>query len=714
VKYLLTLCLIYSLAGCATTSAPNTLESESIAIAYTVSGAKGMRPVLRGNRSKARVSIISFSDFECPYCSKADATLKELVTLYGDRLQLVFMHNPLAFHKLALPASMLAAAADAQGKFWTVHDMLFEAKAELNGEVFDSIVTRTGLDMEKLQADFENPDLLLYVKRSQAVAAAVGVQGTPAFFVNGVLLEGAQPLEVFKAIIDKELALAKGAGREGVSWIKERQAANKPELNDYLYAGKVPPDLPNQVPEEPQAPVLDDTVFKVTVNSNDAQLGEREAPVSLVVFSEFECPFCAKIKPTLKALQKEFGASLRIVFKHNPLAFHENARSASEAALCAKDQGGFWKMHDWLFDHQDTLDEASLLASTETLGLDEKQFAACMADDAHTAQIDDDLELAASVGSRGTPNSFVNGRLIQGAQPVSVFKALIQEELTKAEALKKEGILPANLYAHIIKGGKQFPDLGDTAHDFSMTDAPVQGDWTHAPMKITVFSDFQCPYCSKVAPILEAVRARLGWKVALTFKHFPLSFHELAMPASKATICAQRQGKFWSYHDAIFESQESWTPSVFTDTAAALGLDMNSFKACLKDDVALTKIIERDMQEGEDAGVTGTPSIYVNGRKADLGSGLSVATLLALAKGRLKDTVAKAEQRAPRNACRAWLTCLGALAQVDKKGIKQLQSVAKTLENQVRRGDRGVLAACRAGMEASLESFPGISPDVCR
>jgi protein-disulfide isomerase len=714
VKQLLTLCLVYSLAGCATTSVTAPSESASIAIAYTVTGAKGMRPVLRGNPSKARVSIVSFSDFECPYCSKADATLKELVTLYGDQLQLVFMHNPLAFHKLALPASMLAAAADSQDKFWTVHDMLFEAKAELNGEVFDSIVTRTGLDMEKLQADFENPDLLLYVKRSQAIAAAVGVQGTPAFFVNGVLLEGARPLEAFKAIVDKELALAKDAGREGVSWIKERQAANKPELNDYLYAGKIPPDLPNPEPEEPKAPEIADTVFKVTIDGKDAQLGEPEAPVSLVVFSEFECPFCAKIKPTLKALQKEFGTSLRIVFKHNPLAFHENARSASEAALCAKDQGGFWKMHDWLFDHQDTLDAPSLLASAKTLGLNEKQFATCMAGDTHRTQIDNDLALAASVGARGTPNSFVNGRGIQGAQPLAVFKALIVEELAKAKALTEEGILPADLYAHIIKKGKQFPDLGDKEHDFVMKDAPIQGDWTHAPMKITVFSDFQCPYCSKVAPILEAVRDRLGWKVALSFKHFPLSFHELAKPAAKATICAQRQGKFWSYHDAIFESQESWVPSVFTDTAATLGLDMNSFKACLKDDAALTQIIERDMKEGEEAGVTGTPSIYVNGRKADLGSGLSVATLLALAKGRLKDVVAKAEQRVPRNACRAWLTCLGALAQVDKKGIKQLQSVAKTLESQVSRGDKGVLAACRAGMEASLESFPGISPDVCR
>ena len=714
-KNILVLIAIGSLIGCATTAPSGSKGStEQAAIAYTLSGVPGARPTLKGNPKTAQVSIVAFEDFECPFCAKANKTITKLQESYGEKLQVVFMHNPLAFHKLALPAAMLAAAADKQGKFWEVHDLLFEAEGKLSGEVFDGVVTRSGLDMETLEKDFSNPDLIAFVKRSQAIAADLGVAGTPSFLVNGHSLGGAKPFEAFQAIIDAELKLADKADRRGESWIKERQAANKPKLNGYLYEGKVPPALPNQEPEEPELPEISETVYKVSVHENDGQIGPKDAPVTLVIFSEFECPYCAKIKPTLKKLQEVFGSKLRIVFKHNPLAFHEHAKGASEAALCAKEQGKFWEMHDTLFAHQDKLGADDLKGYARELGLDPARFSTCMQERRFSNQIAQDQALAASVGARGTPNSFVNGRQIQGAQPQRVFEAIIGEELKKAEAQIAKGADPSGLYAHIISTGKEFPDLSNTVNNFTVDQTAIQGDWVNAPMKIMVFSDFQCPYCSKVAPILEKVRKRLGWKVSIGFKHFPLSFHPLARPAAQAAICAQEQGKFWEYHDAIFESQESWTPSVFEETAKRLKLNVTAFGSCLNDTARLNAIIDKDVREGEAADVGGTPSIYINGRKMDAGGGLSAEIFEKLVDGKLKQTVSEAAKNAPKNACRLWLQCLGSLANMDKKGLGQLKSVAKTLEKQAKSGSKGVLAACRAGMKASLQSFPGSIPDACK
>ena len=129
---------------------------------------------------------------------------------------------------------------------------------------------------------------------------------------------------------------------------------------------------------------------------------------------------------------------------------------------------------------------------------------------------------------------------------------------------------------------------------------------------------------------------------------------------------------------------------------------------------ALDARIDADMSEGQVAGVSGTPSLYVNGRKLELGGPINVAIFEKLAKGKLKESIAQSEKDAPMNACRMWLKCLGKLASLNKKGLSQLQGIAKTLEKQARSGQQGVLAACRAGLAASLQSFPGAAPDACK
>jgi protein-disulfide isomerase len=379
--------------------------------------------------------------------------------------------------------------------------------------------------------------------------------------------------------------------------------------------------------------------------------------------------------------------------------------------LCAKVQGKFWEMHDRLFAHQDALGDEALVGHAVAVGLDPAKFKTCLKSDKHDAQIATDVATALSVGARGTPNSFVNGRQLDGARPFDLFKELIDEELEKAQALLREGVKPENLYREIIAKGRSLPQLGEAQASFSDAGSPTLGDWENAPMKVTVFSDFQCPYCARVAPMMEEVQRRLGWKVAIKFRHFPLSVHQEARPAARASQCAHKQGRFWDFHDELFGHQELLGAELFEQTARKLKLDMKAFEACLTE-AGTNAVVDRDMEEARKAGLKGTPNIYVNGREVEFAQ-MDAAAFERLSEKYFKDAIARVRSRSAKNACHKWLRCLGDLAKVGKKNARKLTAVANTLRAAAEQGNKGVLAACRAGLSVAIQSFPGPAPESC-
>lgn len=163
----------------------------------------------KGN-DQAKVVIIEFSDFQCPYCARATATVKQIEKTYGDKIKFVYRDFPLSFHKNALKAAQAAECADDQGKFWEYHDLLFEKQAEWReSEEVNKIFKKYGKDLNLNSKEFDKClDSEKYkdeVLKDQKDGQAAGVEGTPAFFVNGRLISGAQPFSVFQKVIDEEL-----------------------------------------------------------------------------------------------------------------------------------------------------------------------------------------------------------------------------------------------------------------------------------------------------------------------------------------------------------------------------------------------------------------------------------------------------------------------------------------------------------------------------
>ncbi|MDD4976523.1 MAG: thioredoxin domain-containing protein [Bacteriovorax sp.] len=179
--------------------------------------------------------------------------------------------------------------------------------------------------------------------------------------------------------------------------------------------------------KKPQRPVFD-------VNTKDAPFkGGSDAKVTIVEYSDFQCPFCSKAAVTVAELEKKYGNKVKVAFKNYPLPFHSQARLAAEAALCANEQSAklFWKMHDAMFADQSKLDKDNLIASAKKIGVKEAEFKTCLEATKFKAVIDADMAQGQKLGIKSTPTFFINGKLVSGAQPVEVFSEVIDEELAK-------------------------------------------------------------------------------------------------------------------------------------------------------------------------------------------------------------------------------------------------------------------------------------------
>lgn len=172
--------------------------------------------------------------------------------------------------------------------------------------------------------------------------------------------------------------------------------------------------------------------YTVASAAHDPVRGPASAPVEIVEFSDFQCPFCARVVPTLARLRDTFGDQIKIVFRDFPLtSIHPEAFQAAEAADCAREQDRFWEYHDRLFANQRALATADLKRHAAELGLDPATFDACLDEGRSRARVDEDLQAGQALGVSSTPAVFINGRHVAGAQPYEVFDAIIREELAR-------------------------------------------------------------------------------------------------------------------------------------------------------------------------------------------------------------------------------------------------------------------------------------------
>ncbi|WP_437615036.1 thioredoxin domain-containing protein [Sorangium sp. So ce834] len=560
----------------------------------------------------APVTMVVFSDFECPFCSRVETTINQLKDKYGsEKLRIVWKNNPLPFHKNARPAALAAETVFRLGgskAFWKFHELAFQNQKSLTPDNFEKWAVEAGVDKAKFKAAYDRQEYMAKIDADMAVGKTSGVTGTPASIINGVFLSGAQPVDKFTAVIDEQLKAAQAAIAAGTKPDKvyaKLAAENK---------AKAPPQKDRERPQED-----DKTVWKVPVGDAPAK-GPATALVTIVEWSDFQCPFCSKVVPTLDEIVKTYGDKVRFVWKNNPLPFHQRAEPAAELAMEAraqKGEKGFWDAYELLWKNQQKLNDEDLLGYAKELGLDVEKVKAAIATKKHGASISADQELADDLQASGTPHFFINGRRLVGAQPIDKFKAIIDEEIKKAEGLLAKGVAAKDLYAEIIKDGKEPPPPERKEVAPPAPNSPWKGG-ERAKVVMQVFSDFECPFCKRVEDTVSQISKTYGDKLKIVWRHRPLPMHKnapLAAEAAQEAYAQKGNAGFWAYHEVLFKNQgqpDAFSRASLEKYAEEQGLDMTKFKKAL-DANTHKAFVDSENSVADKAGISGTPAFVVNG-----------------------------------------------------------------------------------------------------
>lgn len=373
----------------------------------------------------APVTIVEFSDYHCPFCQRHhQQTLPQLIEndIESGQVYYVFKDFPIAgLHPLAYRLHEAALCIGNEGgsaAYWEAHDRFFDESqfGSQAGSIaaLDSAVTDAFSEAYPgLAGCLESGETSDEVNANIAEGMRLGVNGTPAFFVNGYPVTGAQPYDVFAFVIGlAERGELENAFREAA---QEQAAA----IATATAQAAIPVDVP--------------------LEASPAK-GDPDAPVVVVEYSDYQCPFCWRhFQETMPQLQTYIDAGqVRYVFKDYPIRrIHPEAQKAHEAARCAREQGGdeaYWQMHDLIFASQDewaanpkSVDALKRLAGEADL--DTAAFDACLDEGRYEAVVSADLAEGEGLGISGTPTFFINGQRLVGAQPFSVFQQAIEEAL---------------------------------------------------------------------------------------------------------------------------------------------------------------------------------------------------------------------------------------------------------------------------------------------
>ncbi len=509
------------------------------------------------SNSAAPVTVVEFFDYQCPFCLKTNPALAEAIKSHPGKVHLVLKNLPLSIHPDSALAHQAALAAGEQGRFWEMHDLLFANQSKIKLPDLLHYAQQLHLDVPRFQKALESGVFRHVIEDDRAMARGLGISSTPTFFINGKAFVGQLSAERLNAAIEEAL----NPGSFAVATAAGTVSVDKLDLS--------------------RAPVR----------------GQAQAPVTIIEFSDLQCPFCASVTPTLRELMKQYPDQVRWVFKSFPLDFHADSPLAHAAALAAERQGKFWEMHDLIFANQHTIKRDNLLAEARSLNLDMDRFTTDVDSPDIKKQLAVDKREGESLGVNGTPAFFINGTFLSGAMPIEQFQAAINNALV---ALGKPAVPVAPAAESAIV--RKEPEIS-----FGSPDSPITLAW---------FSDLQSGLSPKATLLVRKLIDSHPGQIRLVFKNRPLEIHPGAMLLHEAAMAANAQGKFWQMHDLIIANPQKASRQDMLAYAKRIGLDAELFQRDL-DSEKYRSLIEADLQEAQRRAVLGSPVFFLNSARID-------------------------------------------------------------------------------------------------
>ncbi len=420
--------------------------------------------------ANALVTIVVFADYECPYCGRGNSTVNQVIKAYPGKVRMVYKHYPLPSHtggKRAAEAAFCVMKTGGAATFWKLHDKFYQSMDGYDDKTLLAAATSVGANAAQVKACMADPKQRAPLTADMTLGTNLGVDGTPAFFVNGKKISGAQPLDVFKKEVDAALKKAQAAVASGVKLadVYKHLTGKGHNKAQFLKGAAGGPGAGGHGPGDGHnhggPPELDDkAIFRVAVTRNNPAMGAKDALVTIVEFADFQCPSCAAAGQALKKIVKAFPKDVRLVFRNFPLPNHPDAALAAEAALAVRAQKGdkgYFEYHDKLYANMRNLGRPVLEKLATEMGVNLARFKKAL--DAHTykAQVDADRTFAETMGVPGTPALYINGRIIMGLPAPDVLNKRIADEIAAAKNLVAKGTPRATLYETLMKTASPKP-----------------------------------------------------------------------------------------------------------------------------------------------------------------------------------------------------------------------------------------------------------------
>jgi len=442
-----------------------------------------MRILLRPWRGAkdAVVVIALWGDFQCPWCKRVNGLVDSLVKKYPKDLKVVWFDFPLRFHNQAMNAAIAAQSVFRQRgnkAFWQYQRKVFANARSISPGKLADWAKEVGADGTRVASDLEAPIRRRMIERRMDHAKRVGVRGTPTLFVNGIRYKARRTMEGFSKMIDAERDRAGKAIQAGKTTRQGYHAYLMRNARLRQPAKKDPGGKIGKRPPRKRRTLDPKAIYRVPVFEDDPWKGAKRPLVTIVLWSDFECPYCKYLACTMEEVLRKYPKTVRLVYRHHPLSFHKNAMPAAEAVEAARAQKGrkgFWRMYarvfpldlcprrnskvtirEWLRKirgRQPQLTRAHLDRFAKKVRLRMSRFAGHMDNHTHRARIQRQAAAARALGARGTPAVFVNGRYVRGFRDFAKMKVVVDEEVTKARRLVKGGVSRRKVYDHIIARG---------------------------------------------------------------------------------------------------------------------------------------------------------------------------------------------------------------------------------------------------------------------
>ncbi|MFO0616476.1 MAG: thioredoxin domain-containing protein [Polyangiaceae bacterium] len=560
----------------------------------------------------ALVTVVVFSDFECPHCREFEHTLDEVKRTFDPRdLRVVWKHSPLGRHANARAAAIAGNTVFRLGgsrAFFRWAERAFDHQGSLTVDDFADWASEVGVDEARFRAAFASNEFAAKVDEDLELGARLGLAGAPMSLVNGLTVRGAASFEKMRRIIDDEMEAARelrATVPQDAIYV-EATRKNRPPLEP----------APAPAPPTPPGPSLDKTVYRVPLSSDDVFRGPDQAPVTLIEIGDFSAATRGAYA-TVESVLAKYEGRVRFAFRPRVLPSDRDGFRAANILLDsrrASGDAGYWAAFKRLFEPALPPDESVVLGD---LHLDAKALETALKSNTYGPVLARFASATADLELPGVPAFFVNGRRFTGPPSEAELSALVDEELAHAEALTQAGTAPADVYGSIVAAATDLP-APEKRIIAAPAKAPSRGD-ARAPVVVQVFGDLESPYSKRARGSILDLERMYGATIRVVWRHRPLPVDKNAILAAEAALEAYAQkgdAGFWAYVDAVFDAQGRGADVLSRPSLVALAkkldFDAKAFDAALGSHVHRADV-EADARASDEASVGGVPAFSING-----------------------------------------------------------------------------------------------------